>query len=151
MSNNADALVETIAAPASAGAAPASGGPLRALVSVRWGDYLGVAPFLIFAVLFLIVPTLFLVIGAFQAPDGSFTLQNIIDLGTPQILKAPTAAGDGEGFLIVDDLVDTGVTAKLVRTLLPRAHFSCVYAKPAGQPATDTFVAGCQRPSARRC
>jgi len=57
MSNNTDTLVENIAAPASAGVAPASGGPLRAFAGVRWGDYLGVAPFLIFAILFLIVPT----------------------------------------------------------------------------------------------
>jgi len=88
MSNNTDTLVENIAAPASAGVAPASGGPLRAFAGVRWGDYLGVAPFLIFAILFLIVPTLFLIIGAFQASDGSFTLQNIVDLGTPQIVSS---------------------------------------------------------------
>jgi len=55
---------------------------------VRWGDYLGVAPFLVFAALFLIVPTLYLVVGAFVAKDGSFTLQNIVDLGTPQIVSS---------------------------------------------------------------
>ncbi len=55
---------------------------------VRWGDYLGVAPFLLFALLFLIVPTLYLVAGAFIGPDGNFTFQNIIDLGTPQILSS---------------------------------------------------------------
>jgi xanthine phosphoribosyltransferase len=59
----------------------------------------------------------------------------------PVVLKAPSAAGDGEGFLIVDDLVDTGVTARLVRDLLPRAHFACLYAKPAGLPHADSFVA----------
>ena len=47
MSNNTDTFVENIAAPASAGVAPASGGPLRVFAGVRWGDYLGVAPFLI--------------------------------------------------------------------------------------------------------
>ena len=61
--------------------------------------------------------------------------------GTPQVLKPPSAAGDGQGFLVVDDLVDTGVTARLVRTLLPRAHFACLYAKPAGQGIADTWVA----------
>ncbi len=60
--------------------------------------------------------------------------------GEPVVLKPPAAAGDGEGFLIVDDLVDTGVTARLVRALLPRAHFACLYAKPAGLSATDSFV-----------
>jgi xanthine phosphoribosyltransferase len=48
--------------------------------------------------------------------------------------------GDGEGFLIIDDLVDTGETARAVRELLPKAHFATVYAKPAGRPEVDTFV-----------
>ena len=57
------------------------------------------------------------------------------------VLKPAPAAGDGEGFLIVDDLVDRGDTARVVRGLLPRAHFACLYAKPAGRDAADTFVA----------
>lgn len=60
--------------------------------------------------------------------------------GQPGVTKPPTAAGDGEGFLIVDDLVDTGTTARVVRGLLPRAHFACVYAKPAGKEMVDSFV-----------
>jgi xanthine phosphoribosyltransferase len=44
------------------------------------------------------------------------------------------------GILIVDDLVDTGKTAKLVRELVPDAHFATVYAKPMGRPMVDTFV-----------
>jgi xanthine phosphoribosyltransferase len=48
--------------------------------------------------------------------------------------------GDGSGVLIVDDLVDTGQTAKIVRALLPRAHFATVYAKPMGRPLVDTFI-----------
>ncbi len=60
--------------------------------------------------------------------------------GEPIVLKTPDAAGDGSGFLIVDDLVDSGVTARLVRGLLPRAHFACLYAKPAGLPATGSYV-----------
>src|SRR4029077_18903969 len=46
----------------------------------------------------------------------------------------------GKGVLIVDDLVDTGKTAKVVRELLPGAHFATVYAKPMGRPLVDTFV-----------
>jgi xanthine phosphoribosyltransferase len=60
--------------------------------------------------------------------------------GSPSVLKHPAAAGNGEGFLIVDDLVDSGVTAKVVRDLLPRAHFACLYAKPAGKGVADTWV-----------
>ena len=48
--------------------------------------------------------------------------------------------GSGKGVLIVDDLVDTGKTAKLVRDLLPKAHFATVYAKPMGRPMVDTFI-----------
>src|SRR5215467_10222196 len=48
--------------------------------------------------------------------------------------------GKGQGVLIVDDLVDTGKTAKLVRDLLPKAHFATVYAKPMGRPLVDTFI-----------
>ncbi len=48
--------------------------------------------------------------------------------------------GGGAGVLIVDDLVDTGQTAKVVRAILPRAHFATVYAKPMGRPMVDTFI-----------
>ncbi|MCL2428770.1 MAG: xanthine phosphoribosyltransferase [Alphaproteobacteria bacterium] len=60
--------------------------------------------------------------------------------GEPVVIKPPTAAGDGTRFLIVDDLVDTGATARMVRGLLPRAHFAAVYAKPAGRPTVDTYI-----------
>jgi xanthine phosphoribosyltransferase len=46
----------------------------------------------------------------------------------------------GAGVLIVDDLVDTGGTAKVVREMLPKAHYAAVYAKPLGRPLVDTFV-----------
>ncbi len=46
----------------------------------------------------------------------------------------------GRGVLIVDDLVDTGATAKVVREMMPLAHFATVYAKPSGRPLVDTFV-----------
>ncbi len=49
-------------------------------------------------------------------------------------------ADNGAGVLIVDDLVDTGATAKLVREMMPKAHFATVYAKPQGRPLVDTFV-----------
>jgi xanthine phosphoribosyltransferase len=48
--------------------------------------------------------------------------------------------GDGAGVLIVDDLVDTGRTAAIVRGMLPKAHFATVYAKPQGRPLVDTFI-----------
>jgi xanthine phosphoribosyltransferase len=48
--------------------------------------------------------------------------------------------GQGKGVLIVDDLVDTGKTARVVRDILPSAHFATVYAKPMGRPLVDTFI-----------
>jgi xanthine phosphoribosyltransferase len=52
----------------------------------------------------------------------------------------PTMMGDGEGVLIVDDLVDSGKTLELVRSKYPKAHFATVYAKPKGRPQVDTFI-----------
>ena len=64
--------------------------------------------------------------------------------GALQVLKpiaADIANGDGGSkVLVVDDLVDTGATAKLVRDMLPKAHFATVYAKPQGRPMVDTFI-----------
>lgn len=60
--------------------------------------------------------------------------------GEPAVLKHPAAAGEGAGWVIIDDLVDSGVTARLVRRMLPGALFACLYAKPAGAPVADLFV-----------
>ncbi|MFV0491508.1 MAG: xanthine phosphoribosyltransferase [Pseudorhodobacter sp.] len=64
------------------------------------------------------------------------------DRSEAEILKAPQEdlMRDGEGILIVDDLVDSGKTLELVRRLYPKAHFATVYAKPAGQKQADTFI-----------
>jgi xanthine phosphoribosyltransferase len=61
--------------------------------------------------------------------------------GQPEVLKSAPAAGDGTGFLVIDDLVDRGSTARLGRRLLPKAYFACLYAKPEGRDTADTFVA----------
>ncbi|WP_286842643.1 xanthine phosphoribosyltransferase [Idiomarina sp. UBA4206] len=58
-----------------------------------------------------------------------------------QVMKDVTATTDGEGFLVVDDLVDTGNTLKFLRDRLPKAKFVTVYAKPAGMELVDDFVA----------
>jgi len=60
--------------------------------------------------------------------------------GAPRVTKAPVAAGDGQGWLLIDDLVDTGTTARVVRGILPRAHLATVYAKPSGRPTVDSFI-----------
>ena len=63
--------------------------------------------------------------------------------GQLQVIKtiSPELTADGgQGILVVDDLVDTGKTAKVVRDMLPKAHIAAVYAKPQGRPLVETFV-----------
>jgi len=57
-----------------------------------------------------------------------------------RIEKLPANVGDGEGWLVIDDLADTGRTLKILREIMPKAHFATVYAKPTGKPLVDTFV-----------
>ncbi|RCU49121.1 MULTISPECIES: xanthine phosphoribosyltransferase [Corallincola] len=57
-----------------------------------------------------------------------------------KVLKGAETS-DGEGFLVVDDLVDTGETAKAIREMFPKAKFVTVYAKPQGSPLVDEYVA----------
>jgi len=60
--------------------------------------------------------------------------------GEANILKNLENLNGGEGWLVIDDLVDTGNTYKLIRDHLPKSHYACVYAKPQGVPTTDDFV-----------
>lgn len=62
--------------------------------------------------------------------------------GELAVLKSPDPAlmGNGEGILVVDDLVDSGRTLELVRRLYPKAHCATVYAKPKGKPMVQTYV-----------
>ena len=144
MSNNSDNSVTAIAAPASAGAVTARPGFFS---GVRWGDYLGVAPFLIFAVLFLVVPTLYLVVGAFLAPDGSLTFQNILDLGTPQIVSsfwisirisaASAVLGSVFGLFIALAIIRGGLPSPIRSTVMT---FSGVASNFAGIPLAFAFL-----------
>lgn len=67
---------------------------------------------------------------------SSYNLKN--EQGGIELLKPVNM--DGEGWLLIDDLVDTGKTAKTVRDMLPKAHFATVYAKPLGRLLVDTFI-----------
>ena len=62
--------------------------------------------------------------------------------GAVNVLKVPerAVAVEGEGWLLIDDLVDTGTTARKAREILPKSHFATVYAKPQGLSVVDTFV-----------
>lgn len=60
-------------------------GALRARRASNLSAWLGVTPFFVFATMFLIAPTVSLLVGAFQAHDGTFTLDNIARLNQPSI------------------------------------------------------------------
>lgn len=63
--------------------------------------------------------------------------------GELRVIKSPSAevmGPDGTGVLVIDDLVDSGKTLELVRSLYPKAHYATVYAKPSGKPQVDTYI-----------
>ena len=60
--------------------------------------------------------------------------------GKIKVLKGVELENGGEGWLIVDDLVDTGATFRVIREQLPNAHFATVYAKPKGRDTVDSFI-----------
>ncbi len=62
----------------------------------------------------------------------------LVELPEPKMTKM--VAGDGQGCLIIDDLVDTGKTFEVVRKYLPKAHYATIYAKPVGKPQVDSYV-----------
>ena len=110
-------------------------------------NYLGVLPFLLFAIAFLIIPTVYLVIGSFQDAAGAFTAQNYADLFTPQILRtysnsieisAVTAiAGAILGFLLAYSVIAGGLPGFLRSGLFT---FSGVASNFAGVPLALAFT-----------
>lgn len=64
------------------------------------------------------------------------------DQGQAHVLKSPILEDGGRGWMVVDDLADTGKTFRIARELFPNAHFACVYAKPAGAALADTYITG---------
>lgn len=58
--------------------------------------------------------------------------------GDVRVIKS--VAGNGEGCLVIDDLVDRGTTAQVVRQMLPKSVIAVLYAKPSGRPYADVVV-----------
>jgi xanthine phosphoribosyltransferase len=58
--------------------------------------------------------------------------------GELRVIKSMT--GDGAGWLIIDELSDTGATAKAVKAMLPEAYMAVVYAKPEGLIEVDDYA-----------
>lgn len=114
----------------------------------RLSVWLGLAPFAIFALLFLILPTLSVVIGAFRDGQGSFTLDNVAGLGQDRIRNAlwlsirvslaTAIIGCAAGFAIAAAVTRGGLPSALRGPLM---SFSGVAANFAGVPLAFAFIA----------
>ena len=119
--------------------------PLFRNLSMNW---LGAAPFLIFAFLFLLLPTANIITGAFVTNEGSFTLANIANLFTPEILNAfalsirlslaSAVVGCVFGFAIAAAVVLGGLPPALRAVTMT---FSGVASNFAGVPLSFAYIA----------
>ena len=110
----------------------ASSGPFEGIVAVTRG---GLVPAAIIArelELRIIETVCIASYHDYKTQGGLQVLKGI----APEIVKS----NEGSRILVIDDLVDTGATARIVREMLPKAHFATVYAKPQGRPMVDTFI-----------
>ncbi|ALV29726.1 ABC transporter permease [Pannonibacter sp. Q-1] len=111
-------------------------------------NWLGLAPFTLFAFLFLILPALQIVVGAFQTPDGSFTLENIRGLNTDSIKSSywvsiqlslvTSLLGCLIGFGMASAVILGGLPARVRSALMT---FSGVASNFAGVPLAFAFLA----------
>jgi putative spermidine/putrescine transport system permease protein len=127
----------------SSAAKPPARAPFR--LPLHW---LGAAPFAIFVLLFLIMPTMRIVIGAFQTPDGGFTLENIHGLFTKSILSAYwISIKISIASALLGCLIGFAVAAAVVLGGLPKwirgplLTFSGVASNFAGVPLAFAFLA----------
>ncbi|PLP57067.1 acriflavin resistance protein [Mesorhizobium loti] len=135
----------SLSGPAAAGKTlpPAQASAMR--LPTQW---LGVAPFIIFALMFLILPTLYLILGAFQNVDGAFTLENIVELAQPTIraaywisIKVSVASS------LLGAFIGLAIAIAIVRGGLPNwtrsatLTFSGVASQFAGVPLAFAFLA----------
>lgn len=107
-------------------------GPWKGIVAVTRG---GLVPAAIVAreLDIRIIETVSIV--AYAADD-----RNPRQTNTVKILKQPSNVGDGSGWLVIDDLIDTGRTIETLRAIMPKAHYAAIYAKPLSRARIDTFV-----------
>jgi putative spermidine/putrescine transport system permease protein len=114
-------------------------------MSLAW---LGVMPFLLFALLFLVLPTMQIIVGSFRNAAGEFTLDNIANLFQPSIMAAywisirisvaSALLGCLVGFLMAWAMVLGGLPAWLRSPMLT---FSGVASNFAGIPLAFAFLA----------
>ena len=117
-------------------------GPRR----MSWA-WVGVLPFFIFVMAFLLLPSAAIFVGSFQNPQGQFTLDNIAGLLRPNIrrayalsiqISAATALGGGLfGFLLAYAVTIGGLPRPVRSTLIT---FSGVASNFAGVPLAFAFI-----------
>lgn len=117
----------------------------RRQLPLKW---LGMVPFFTFALLFLILPTLYIVVGAFRTPAGAFTFDNIIGLNTPSIRNAYWISIKVSFFsALLGCLIGFAMAAAISFGSLPRGvrnpllTFSGVASNFAGVPLAFAFIA----------
>jgi putative spermidine/putrescine transport system permease protein len=117
----------------------------RRQLPLKW---LGMLPFFTFAFLFLILPTLYIVVGAFRTPAGAFTFDNIIGLNTPSIRNAYWISIKVSFFSAsLGCLIGFAMAAAISFGSLPRGvrnpllTFSGVASNFAGVPLAFAFIA----------
>lgn len=90
-----------------------------------------------------LVPATFLAYDMGIRVVGTISLASYDDRhqqNTLEVLSQPSIDGEGEGWLVIDDLTDTGVTGDMVREILPKAYMAVVYAKPQGRKSVDLYA-----------
>lgn len=110
--------------------------------------WLGLVPFLAFTALFLIFPVFYLINGALQTPDGRYSLETMMQLGTPQIMASywltiklslvSAVSGTVLGLALGYALYIGGLPAWVRRAFLT---FSGVASNFAGVPLAFAFIA----------
>lgn len=112
-------------------------------------QWIGVAPFFIFAVLFLILPTMYLIIGAFQTRDGGLTFENVVRLFTTPTIRQSYWISIRISFwsAILGAFAGAAIAMAIVRGGLPdwvrssTMTFSGVASNFAGVPLAFAFLA----------
>ena len=145
---NVGTITDSATGPVPGSVAATRPGPFGWLAGMRLGDMLAVLPFILFAILFLILPLSYLVIQAFQTQDGAFTLDNIAGLAEPKIagafwysirLSATTAAlGALIGLLMALAIIRGGLPSWIGNLVMT---FSGVASNFAGIPLAFAFLA----------
>jgi putative spermidine/putrescine transport system permease protein len=119
------------------------------LLSINpFGNWIGVIPFFLFILVFVILPSTNLFIGAFQDAKGNFTLANVAVLTNPYVLKSfsislqvsiiTSLAGGIFGFFVAY-AITVGKAPQWIRNIL--MTFSGLAANFGGVPLAFAFIA----------